>query len=152
MTTETKFLQARIEALEVEIGKLKEYLTPSTKPAMDIHQSATKIIRDIGLPAHVQGYHMLRDAIVLIYHDREFLYQITKRLYPTLAEMHNSTPSRVDRCMRHAIELAWGRKKFEYLGDHFKHFKYERPATSEFLASVIDVIEYGNSYEPLSAT
>ena len=78
-----------------------------------LENDVTNIIHEIGVPAHIKGYQYLRDAIILAVNDMEMLNSITKILYPTIAKRHQTTPSRVERAIRHAIEVAWSRGKMD---------------------------------------
>ena len=101
----------------------------------------TNIIHEIGVPAHIKGYQFLRDAITLVVTKPEFLNAITKELYPTVAAMNNTTPSRVERAIRHAIELAWNRGRLETLESLFGYtIKNDKgkPTNSEFIAIIAD--------------
>ena len=103
----------------------------------------TTILHQIGVPAHIKGYQYLREAIMLILKDKDILYNITKDLYPTLAQAHNDTPSRVERAMRHAIEVAWDRGNPEKLMDIFGYTIdgcKGKPTNSEFIALLADKI------------
>lgn len=101
----------------------------------------TNVIHEIGVPAHIKGYQFLRDAITLVVTKPEFLNAVTKELYPTVAAMNNTTPSRVERAIRHAIELAWNRGRIETLealfGYTIKNDK-GKPTNSEFIAIIAD--------------
>ena len=77
------------------------------------------MIHDIGIPAHIKGYQYLRDSIMLSVKDRDVINSITKILYPTIAKMYQTTSSRVERAIRHAIEVAWNRGNTETLNDLF---------------------------------
>lgn len=103
--------------------------------------AVTNIMHDVGVPAHVKGYNFLREAILMVIKDMNLLGGITKELYPTIAEKYNSTPSRVERAMRHAIEIAWDRgnaneiiRLFGYTVD----IERGKPTNSEFVAIVAD--------------
>ena len=101
----------------------------------------TDIIHEIGVPAHIKGYQYLRDAIILSVNDMEMLNSITKILYPTIAKRHQTTPSRVERAIRHAIELAWNRGKLETLNNLFGYTIQNdkgKPTNSEFIAIIAD--------------
>ena len=78
----------------------------------NLEADVTNVIHEIGVPAHIKGYQYLRDAIILSVNDMEMLNSITKILYPTIAKKHQTTPSRVERAIRHAIEVAWSRGKW----------------------------------------
>lgn len=99
------------------------------------------IIHEIGIPAHIKGYRYLREAIVMMVEREGLLGGITKELYPTIARNHQTTPSRVERAIRHAIEVAWNRGNIDALSNLFGHtISRERgkPTNSEFIAMVAD--------------
>ncbi|MDL2280879.1 sporulation transcription factor Spo0A [Selenomonadales bacterium OttesenSCG-928-I06] len=109
-----------------------------TKP-MDLE--VTNIIREIGIPAHIKGYQYLRDAIMMIVAEVELLGAVTKVLYPMIAEKYNTTPSRVERAIRHAIEVAWNRGNIEMINKLFGYtIKIDKgkPTNSEFMAMIAD--------------
>ena len=93
----------------------------------------TDIIHEIGVPAHIKGYQYLRDAIMMSVEDMEMLNSITKILYPTIAKKHQTTPSRVERAIRHAIEVAWSRGKMDTVDATFRLYsKQWKGKTDEF--------------------
>lgn len=109
----------------------------------------TDIIHEIGVPAHIKGYQYLRDAIMMSVEDMEMLNSITKILYPTIAKKHQTTPSRVERAIRHAIEVAWSRGKMDTIDALFGYTVSNgkgKPTNSEFIALIADKIrlEYEN--------
>ena len=115
----------------------------------DLEVIITNMIHEIGVPAHIKGYQYLRDSILLAVEDMDILNSITKQLYPTIAEKHHTTPSRVERAIRHAIEVAWGRGKMDTINRLFGytvHAEKGKPTNSEFIALITDKIrlEYGN--------
>lgn len=104
----------------------------------------TDIIHDIGVPAHIKGYNYLRDAIGLCIKDDEFINSITKLLYPTVAKNFSTTSSRVERAIRHAIEVAWNRGREEILTDIFGYTidtNKGKPTNGEFIAMISDSIK-----------
>lgn len=104
----------------------------------------SNILHDIGVPAHIKGYHYLRDAIILSVHDDDMINCITKKLYPTVAEMYNTTPSRVERAIRHAIEVAWDRGNVDVLNSYFGYTIHNvrgKPTNSEFIAMISDKLK-----------
>ena len=118
-------------------------------PAPSLEAMVTDIIHEIGVPAHIKGYGYLRDAIILAVSDMEMLNSITKLLYPTIAKMHQTTPSRVERAIRHAIEVAWNRGKMDTIDSLFGYTINTgkgKPTNSEFVALIADKIrlEYKN--------
>lgn len=101
----------------------------------------TEIIHQIGVPAHIKGYHYLREAIILSVKDSEIINSVTKLLYPTVAKKYNTTSSRVERAIRHAIEVAWDRGDVDVLDSYFGFtIQNERgkPTNSEFIAMISD--------------
>ena len=109
----------------------------------------TEVIHQVGVPAHIKGYQYLRDAIILSVNDMEMLNSITKILYPTIAKKHQTTPSRVERAIRHAIEVAWSRGKMDTIDELFGYTVSTgkgKPTNSEFIALIADKIrlEYKN--------
>ncbi|GAA0443741.1 sporulation transcription factor Spo0A [Lentibacillus halophilus] len=119
----------------------------SKKPAgkerkkKDLEASITNIIHEIGVPAHIKGYMYLREAITMVYNDIELLGSITKVLYPDIAKKYNTTSSRVERAIRHAIEVAWSRGNIESISALFGYtvnISKAKPTNSEFIAMVAD--------------
>ena len=109
----------------------------------DMDVIISDIMRQIGVPAHIKGYHYLRTAIHLCIDDREMLSSVTKILYPTVAKMYKTTSSRVERAIRHAIEVAWDRGDVDVLSSYFGYtIQSERgkPTNSEFIAMITDKI------------
>lgn len=113
-------------------GANKDYL---------LEARVTQILHEIGVPAHIRGYHYMREAIIMSVNDMDVLNYITKELYPSIAKKCNTTPSRVERAIRHAIEVAWNRGKvdaidalFGYTIDNHKG----KPTNSEFIALIAD--------------
>lgn len=116
----------------------------SGKPAvndLDIEVVISDIMRQIGVPAHIKGYQYLRTAIRLSVSDTEMLASVTKLLYPTVAKMYSTTPSRVERAIRHAIEVAWDRGDVDVLSSYFGYTiqsQRGKPTNSEFIAMIAD--------------
>lgn len=103
----------------------------------------TNIIHEIGIPAHIKGYLYLRDAIIMVVNKVELLSAVTKELYPNIASKYKTTPSRVERAIRHAIEVAWNRGNIELINNMFGHTVSQergKPTNSEFIAMVADKI------------
>lgn len=101
----------------------------------------TDIIHQIGVPAHIKGYHYLREAIILSVNNPEIINSITKQLYPTVAKKFKTTPSRVERAIRHGIEVAWDRGNVDVLNSYFGytiHVGRGKPTNSEFIAMIAD--------------
>ncbi len=109
----------------------------------NLESDVTNIIHDIGIPAHIKGYQFLRDAIVMSVNDMEMLNSITKILYPSIAKIHQTTSSRVERAIRHAIEVAWSRGRLETIDELFGYTVNKgkgKPTNSEFIALIADKI------------
>ena len=109
----------------------------------DLEKDVTDTIHEIGVPAHIKGYQYLREAIMMAVEDIEMLNSITKVLYPTIAKKFNTTPSRVERAIRHAIEVAWSRGRMETLDALFGYTINTgkgKPTNSEFIALIADKI------------
>ena len=109
----------------------------------NLESDVTNIIHEIGVPAHIKGYQYLRDAIMMSVDDKEMLNSITKILYPSIAKQHGTTPSRVERAIRHAIEVAWSRGKVDTIDELFGYTVHNgkgKPTNSEFVALIADKI------------
>lgn len=114
---------------------------PSTDSGSQIEIVVTDVLHQMGIPAHIKGYHYLREAIILSLADEEMLESITKLLYPTIAERFDTTASRVERAIRHAIETAWDRGDIDVLNGMFGYtvsVGKGKPTNSEFIALITD--------------
>lgn len=127
-----------------------ETLAPAPAPEpinmKDLEVVVTDYIHEIGVPAHIKGYQYLREAIMLSVEDIEMLDSITKILYPTIAKKYQTTPSRVERAIRHGIEVAWLRGNIETLSTVFGYtisIGKGKPTNSEFIAMIADNIRMG---------
>lgn len=113
------------------------------KAVVPLEVRVTNMIHNVGVPAHIKGYQYIREAIMLAVENEDIINSITKTLYPTLASTFSTTPSRVERAIRHAIEVAWNRGQIEM---HDKIFGYTvnsnkgKPTNSEFIAMIADKI------------
>lgn len=107
----------------------------------NLEMEVTSIMHEIGVPAHIKGYQYLRDAIMMVVKDLDIINSITKQLYPSIAREYNTTPSRVERAIRHAIEVAWSRGQVEAIDSLFGYtvnIGKGKPTNSEFIAMVAD--------------
>lgn len=107
----------------------------------DVEVMVTKIFHQIGVPAHIKGYHYLREAIMMAIRDIDIINSITKQLYPSVAKRYGTTASRVERAIRHAIEVAWDRGDVDILNSYFGytiHNTRGKPTNSEFIAMIAD--------------
>ena len=150
-----------IEVLIKRIESLKNYQTPDRKPNFVVKKTkaeyiqipksekseenlealVTNIIHEVGVPAHIKGYQYLREAIMMVVNDIYVINQITKSLYPKIAFKFNTTPSRVERAIRHAMEVAWGRGQQEAVENIFGYTisaAKGKPTNSEFIAMIAD--------------
>lgn len=136
-----------MEVLTKRIRQLAGLITqqrPSIAQAIQSHPidvEVTNIIREIGIPAHIKGYQYLRDAILMIIEEMDLLGAVTKVLYPMIAEKYSTTPSRVERAIRHAIEVAWGRGNSDMINRVFGYtvqLDKGKPTNSEFMAMIAD--------------
>lgn len=116
---------------------IKEMYYINSQP--DLETEISSLIRDIGIPAHIKGYSYVRDAITLVLEDTDILSAITKELYPTVARMHNTTATRVERAIRHSIEVAWQRGNLSTINSIFGTIVNDskgKPTNSEFIAVI----------------
>jgi two-component system response regulator (stage 0 sporulation protein A) len=126
--------------------------TPETSPKkmlrqVPLEEEVTEMLHQIGIPAHIKGYLYLRDAILMVVEDVDLLGSITKILYPEIADRFNTTPSRVERAIRHAIEVAWTRNNVEIIKKFFGHTintEKGKPTNSEFIAMMADRLRLNN--------
>ena len=121
----------------------EELVTGQTPGGENLENRVTNMLHEIGIPAHIKGYQYLRDAIVMSVNDMEMLNSITKILYPTIAKKYQTTSSRVERAIRHAIEVAWSRGKMDTIDEMFGYTIHNgkgKPTNSEFIALITDRI------------
>lgn len=136
------------ESVAKRIEKLSSWKRNKSKNSSlanyDIDVVISDIMRQIGVPAHIKGYQYLRTAIKLSVNDPQMLGSVTKILYPTVAKMYNTTPSRVERAIRHAIEVAWDRGDVDVLSSYFGYTiqsQRGKPTNSEFVAMIADKLK-----------
>lgn len=138
-------LRALAERIEQYNSLAVNFAKPAKKvdPDLDIEIRVTEIIHEIGVPAHIKGYQYLREAIIMTVKDMETINAITKVLYPTVAKKYKTTSSRVERAIRHAIEVAWDRGDLETLNSLFGYTVSNskgKPTNSEFISMIADRI------------
>ena len=120
---------------------VKGFSETAVKNEPDLELMVTEIIHQIGVPAHIKGYHYLRESIMLSVKNPENINSVTKLLYPTVAKKFDTTPSRVERAIRHAIEVAWDRGDVDTLNSYFGYTIHNgrgKPTNSEFVAMISD--------------
>ncbi|MBP3906046.1 MAG: sporulation transcription factor Spo0A [Peptostreptococcaceae bacterium] len=127
---------------------IKMTKTDFVKNVGNIETEITNIIHEIGVPAHIKGYLYLREAIKMVIDNVELLGAVTKELYPSIAKKFNTTPSRVERAIRHAIEVAWSRGKVDTINQLFGYTVHNtkgKPTNSEFIAMIADKLRLEHS-------
>ncbi len=133
------FLKIAKDLFKPSIMKKGEYFTTDTKGDLGIE--ITDILHEIGVPAHIKGYMYLRESITMVYNNIEILGSITKNLYPVVAKKYKTTSSRVERAIRHAIEVAWNRGNVDMISQIFSYtisYNKSKPTNSEFIAMLAD--------------
>jgi two-component system response regulator (stage 0 sporulation protein A) len=129
---------------DASVGVVSLPAAQRAKPEKRIDTLVTEIIHEIGIPAHIKGYQYIREAIIEVVADMDLINAVTKALYPQVAKKYGTTPSRVERAIRHAIEVAWDRGDIEVLQ---KYFGYTvsgvkgKPTNSEFIALIADKLQ-----------
>ncbi len=139
----SRIKQIKGESRLVDNHRVSTFENKSNYMERNLETDVTNIIHEIGVPAHIKGYQYLRDAIMMSVNDSEMLNSITKLLYPSIAKQHKTTPSRVERAIRHAIEVAWSRGKMDTIDDLFGYTVSNgkgKPTNSEFVALIADKI------------
>ena len=115
----------------------------------DLESQVTKVIHQIGVPAHIKGYQYLRCAIIMTVNDNDIINSVTKILYPTVAKQFGTTSSRVERAIRHAIEVAWDRGDVDTLNSYFGYTIQQgrgKPTNSEFIAMIADNLRLSHKF------
>ena len=135
-------LQNRNHIVGREIKTQYIDISPENQKNQDnLEALVTNVIHEVGVPAHIKGYQYLREAIIMVVSDIDMINQITKQLYPEIAEKYHTTPSRVERAIRHAIEVAWGRgeqQTVERIFGYTVSAAKGKPTNSEFIAMIAD--------------
>lgn len=138
-----KHVRGKATNKTAEIRKVNAYEKTEDFSERNLEADVTSIIHEIGVPAHIKGYQYLRDAIIMSVNDMDMLNSITKVLYPTIAKKYQTTSSRVERAIRHAIEVAWSRGKMDTIDEMFGYTIHNgkgKPTNSEFIALITDRI------------
>ena len=115
----------------------------ATMPDVELERYITKIMLEVGVPAHLKGYHYLREAIMISGKDMETVSSVTKLLYPEIAKRYKTTEQKVERAIRNAIEVSWGRgnmETFEELFGYSADYGKNRPTNSEYIARIADKV------------
>ena len=143
LITKDKEFQIMITVPSGKQSKMESTQETNIAKGHDLEKDVTDMIHEIGVPAHIKGYQYLREAIMMSVRDGEMLNSITKVLYPTIAKKYQTTSSRVERAIRHAIEVAWSRGNMETLDALFGYtisIGKGKPTNSEFIALITDKI------------
>ena len=130
-----------VELLKEETPLLSKYPTVAKRKPVTTEEKISDIFISIGIPPHIKGYNYLREGIKYMVEDPSIINNVTKELYPTIAEKYETTPSKVERAIRHAIEVAWNRGRIDAINAVFGTRIYlgnEKPTNSEFIALVAD--------------
>ena len=134
-------LVSRLRHLKEQLAHPQHQSNKAINKSINLETKVTGILHEIGVPAHIRGYHYMREAIIMAVEDLDVLNYITKELYPTIAKKCNTTPSRVERAIRHAIEVAWSRGKVDVIDQMFGYTvntNKGKPTNSEFIALIAD--------------
>lgn len=121
--------------------KTKEQEMPLSIHCMSLEEKVSRIFINVGIPPHIKGYVFLREGVVMAVNDPEIINNITKKLYPMISKKYNTTPSKVERAIRHAIEVAWNRGRIESINSILGVRAYigaEKPTNGEFIALIAD--------------
>ena len=134
-------VNARFDSPEVPKTLTTVGTQPTAVKEFDLESEITSMLHEMGVPAHIKGYLYLRESINMVYNDIELLGSITKVLYPDVAKKYKTTASRVERAIRHAIEVAWNRGNIEAISNIFGYtvsVSKSKPTNSEFIAMIAD--------------
>ena len=137
-----EYVESMLKSRSMKGDGSKNLLLPASgDDTPDIEAQVTRIIHQIGVPAHIKGYQYLRTAILLTVKDSDIINSVTKILYPSVAKKYSTTTSRVERAIRHAIEVAWDRGDVDTLNSYFGYTIQNnrgKPTNSEFIAMIAD--------------
>lgn len=136
-------------SFDVAWARIVSLLNSRERPrqSSDLESRVTDVLHNMGVPAHIKGYGFLRQSIIMVVNDPEVISLVTKRLYPDIARMNSTTASRVERAIRHAIEVAWDRGNVDVLNDYFGYTINNmrgKPTNSEFIAMIADRLRLEN--------
>lgn len=131
-------------------GRIKDFYKTYDMPTNakgDALFKVSEILHNLGIPSHIRGYQYIRDGILMIYNNDKYVNFITKEIYPELALKYDTTPSRVERAIRHAIEISWERGDMDLMEDLFGHsvaFERSKPTNAEYLNTIADRMRLNN--------
>ena len=133
-----------LEQRVIESISSKEIPKSISKHEQDLKISLTKLLHELGVPSHIKGYQYIREGIILLYNNPSIIGGITKELYPEIAAKYNTSVSRVERAIRHAIEVSWNRGDLDLMEEIFGHsvdYDKAKPTNSEFIVTVADKLK-----------
>ena len=133
-----------LKDLEVRVKRLSELPSSIEKENRDLKMSLTKLLHELGMPSHIKGYEYIREGIIMLYNDPSIIGGITKELYPEIADKYNTSVSRVERAIRHAIEVSWNRGNIDLMEEVFGHsvdYDKAKPTNSEFIVTLADKLK-----------
>lgn len=133
-----------MKALESKIIALNETNLDSDLMNNELKINLTRLLHELGMPSHIKGYEYIREGIILLYNDPTIIGGITKELYPEIAEKYNTSVSRVERAIRHAIEVSWNRGNIDLMEEVFGHsvdYDKAKPTNSEFIVTIADKLK-----------
>lgn len=136
-----------LDSLEGRLLDLSKSYDIETNASGDALVKVSEILHNLGIPSHIRGYQYIRDGILMIYNNDKYVNFITKEIYPELALKYDTTPSRVERAIRHAIEISWERGDMELMEDLFGHsvaFERSKPTNAEYLNTIADRMRLNN--------
>ncbi len=142
---ELDILERRIISIAQDI---KENGSILNHELVELQKQVTKVIHELGVPSNLKGYNYLREGIMLVYYDSNLAHTITKGLYPKIADKFSSTESRVERSMRHAIEVSWNRGNWDMMEEIFGYsvsIDKSKPTNSEFIVTIADMLRLENN-------
>jgi len=144
MTAKFNYLFIKPYSFENMYERIKSFINISSdgNTSSLLEKRVTDILHEFMIPVHMNGYKYLRDSIILAVNNPEIINSITKKLYPTIAQLHSTTASRVERSIRHAIESGWELTKQETMQKYFHYYNdiYYKPANSRFIACIADMV------------
>jgi two-component system response regulator (stage 0 sporulation protein A) len=139
---EIKLLKNRIHEIETEIGMNQINENEKQQSDDETYIKVSRLMREIGIPPHILGHKYIRDAIVLIFKDKDLSFKVSKTLYPEIAQKNSTKSIRVERAIRHAIETIWIDKNMNMLIEVFGTFEKVRPTNTAFLASMVEYLSF----------
>jgi len=142
------FSMSSLEKRIVEVVNGEEIIVEKKPESNQIQMAISKLLHSLGVPSHIKGYQYIRESIFMMYTSKEMIGGITKEIYPEIAERFDTTASRVERAIRHAIEVSWSRGDYDLMEEIFGHsVDYDRakPTNSEFIATLADRLKLDNT-------